>query len=265
LAETKEYGGLWEKEVQDLKRERDFALGDYESEPSEALKPLWRDWFTFFKSLENTATQFRRMERDSALKEELSFELEEAKKEIHNLKATIESMQRGQPGVASQIAATGEADWREAMRTLLPSLREENPSLLASLSLIELIFPERVHVLPGAVKSARKSSAFRHGARAFDLLWRLATDYWESIQEGNGDAEARKVFGQNAYAAREADLSNPGRARRTFEYRGEPVLMEKHLKIGAADNLAETLRVHFEWMSDEKIIVVGYCGGHLSF
>ena len=41
--------------------------------------------------------------------------------------------------------------------------------------------------------------------------------------------------------------------------------MLKHLKIGIKDSLSETLRVHFEWLADEKRIVIGHCGGHLPF
>jgi hypothetical protein len=41
--------------------------------------------------------------------------------------------------------------------------------------------------------------------------------------------------------------------------------MEKHLKIGSAENAADTLRIHFEWVAEDKLIVVGYCGAHLNF
>jgi hypothetical protein len=41
--------------------------------------------------------------------------------------------------------------------------------------------------------------------------------------------------------------------------------MEKHLKIGTADNAADTLRIHFDWVAEEARIVVGYCGKHLDF
>ncbi|MFV8646948.1 hypothetical protein ACNREK_22150, partial [Ralstonia pseudosolanacearum] len=60
-------------------------------------------------------------------------------------------------------------------------------------------------------------------------------------------------------------LSNDGKKRRTFNYCGKDFLMEKHLKHGVKDSPAETLRVHFEWFSNEKKIVVGHCGPHLDF
>jgi hypothetical protein len=93
----------------------------------------------------------------------------------------------------------------------------------------------------------------------------LSTEYWESLHDGGGDTEARKCFG-NSYSARESEkLSKPGKSRRTFEYEGKPILMEKHLKIGTADNASDTLRIHFEWVAEEERIVVGHCGKHLDF
>jgi hypothetical protein len=104
-----------------------------------------------------------------------------------------------------------------------------------------------------------------HRKKAFDLLWSLCTSYWSALSQGQGDVTARHCFGA-AYAAREASkLSAAGRKRRTFGYLGNEIEMEKHLKIGVADNKAETLRVHFEWMAEEKKIIIGYCGGHLDF
>ena len=145
------------------------------------------------------------------------------------------------------------------------SLFEQNPSLEASLRIIGSVFPDRVEILGTAYDSARDSSGFRHRKKAFNLLWSLCTDYWSSLSEGQGDVTARSCFG-SGYAAKESDsLSVAGRKRRTFLYDGSEFLMEKHLKIGVADNRAETLRVHFEWLGESRVIVIGHCGGHLDF
>ena len=88
----------------------------------------------------------------------------------------------------------------------------------------------------------------------------------ESVPVSYTHLHAKAVFGHNAYAQNESQaLSNDGRRRRTFTYRGRDFLMEKHLKIGVKDSAAETLRIHFEWLADEKRLVVGYCGKHLDF
>jgi hypothetical protein len=74
------------------------------------------------------------------------------------------------------------------------------------------------------------------------------------------------IFGKNGFAAREAEtLSKDGRKRRTFQYDGREIFMEKHLKHGVKDSLSETLRVHFEWLPDKERILIGHCGKHLNF
>jgi hypothetical protein len=129
---------------------------------------------------------------------------------------------------------------------------------------LSVIFPDRVTVLDSAFESAKESSSFQFGEKAFELLWCLATEYWEQVQR-NGDTEARKLFG-NSYSAKEKTvLTNSGRERRTFVYCGECIQMDKHLKIGTADNASDTLRIHFEWIAKEKRIVIGHCGKHLDF
>lgn len=102
--------------------------------------------------------------------------------------------------------------------------------------------------------------------RALELLQKLATDYWQQLADGKGDQQAKTVFGSKAYAANEANtLSNEGKRRRTFMYQDREFLMDKHLKYGVKDSVAETLRMHFEWLANEKKIIVGHCGKHLDF
>lgn len=145
------------------------------------------------------------------------------------------------------------------------ALFEQNPTLETSLRIVSTIFPDRVEILESAFESARDSYAFIHRKKAFSLLRSLCTDYWKSLQKGEGDVTARKCFGA-AYAAKEAStLSAEGRKRRTFSHNGSELFMEKHLKVGVADNKTETLRVHFEWLGETSTIVVGHCGGHLDF
>ncbi len=39
--------------------------------------------------------------------------------------------------------------------------------------------------------------------------------------------------------------------------------MTNHLKIGVKPSDAETLRIHFDWDAEKKMIVIGHCGKHL--
>jgi hypothetical protein len=141
------------------------------------------------------------------------------------------------------------------------------PTLEQALLVLGWLMPERVRVLPTALTSARRSSEFVKQEKAWDLLWRLATDYWEAMGQGRGDAGARHVFTPNEYSAQESETTKSnrvGRERRTFGVDGEPVTMWRHLKIGVKqDSYTETWRCHFEWSAKDRTIVIGHCGAHL--
>ncbi|MBC8726289.1 hypothetical protein F6X37_33615 [Paraburkholderia sp. 31.1] len=154
------------------------------------------------------------------------------------------------------------------LRESVAAVLKANPSIQQSLELIASLYPERIVVLDTAITSAKDSDrgGSRLGAKAIDLMFKLASDYWQALVDGKGDQQAKSVFGQNSYAANEASaLSNEGKKRRTFSYRDRDFVMEKHLKHGVKDSLAETLRVHFEWVASERKIIIGHCGKHLDF
>jgi hypothetical protein len=74
------------------------------------------------------------------------------------------------------------------------------------------------------------------------------------------------VFGNKVWAAKESDTttnSAVGKAERTFTYKGQPLLMLQHLKIGVKDSPNRTLRLHFEWDPEDGVVVIGHCGPHL--
>ena len=144
--------------------------------------------------------------------------------------------------------------------------RTGTPSPLACVHLIEKLYGERCVVLDSARISAEEVGHFRYGGDLLGLLKRLVVDYRDKlIESGGGDSEARKVFGRYEYAAKESETvmkNKEMRRKRTFEYKGEQVEMFKHLKIGAGDDTAETVRVHFHWDAAAKKVVVGWCGKH---
>lgn len=257
--EAEEMAKLSLDDNQSLKQERDILLSDGEEEPSEALKPLWAAFGSFNRASQNIAIQFRQMERDSLRGDHLQTEVDEARGEIARLQARLESTE------LRKLPTSVGSDTRLArLVQVLPELASKNPPLTASLLAVETAWNERVRVLSEAVASAKSSADFRLGEQAFDLLWKLATDYWVTVQEG-GDAKAKGVFG-STYAAREKQyLTKFGIAKRTFDVDGESVFMEQHLRIGTADNSADTLRIHFCWLPKTKMIVVGHCGCHLDF
>jgi hypothetical protein len=162
-------------------------------------------------------------------------------------------------------ASTSAPETETIRGALAASLEKGIGSVEDMLRLAGALYPDRIVVLDSAYRSARASHAFRTPERALSLLLNLAGAYWQSLSDGKGDGEARGVFG-NSYAAKEAEvLSKEALKRRTFRYKGSPVVMLKHLKIGVKDTAAETLRIHFEWFADEQKIVIGHYGPHLKF
>lgn len=194
---------------------------------------------------------------------------EEKEQEIRVLQADIANLKHALSGLqSSDDSEDGVAEALAPLRDSVAAVLKGSPSLQQTVDLIATLYSDRIVFLETAKGSAKESDrgGFHEGAKAFDLLQRLATEYWQQLADGKSDQQAKAVFGQNAYAANEASaLSNDGKRRRTFSYRGRDFLMEKHLKHGVKDSLAETLRVHFEWLAHEKKIIVGHCGKHLNF
>lgn len=194
---------------------------------------------------------------------QLEAQLGERDETVQTLQSQIDSLQVSlHYGKAQQQDVALPPDVREAFI----KATDGNATVSQALRLVEHFFPDRLVVLETAHASARKSDTFLYNARAFDLLLKLATSYWEALIAGSGDAEARAIFGQTTFAARESEsVEKNKRARRlrTFTYKESPVTMWSHLKIGVKDSAAETLRIHFHWDAVDQKLVIGHCGPHL--
>ncbi len=143
--------------------------------------------------------------------------------------------------------------------------RKTPPSPLECIELIEDLYGDRCVILPSARSSAEKASQFMFGRELLDLLNRFVTTFRRALMEG-GDNQARNVFGKGEYAANESEtvMNNKSlKRKRLFEYEGKPIEMFRHLKIGVADDVTKTIRVHFHWDANRQKLVVGHCGGHL--
>ncbi|RCK50821.1 hypothetical protein TH25_11140 [Thalassospira profundimaris] len=143
--------------------------------------------------------------------------------------------------------------------------RKDEPTPEECLNALSVKYFSVCEILESATKSAQDSNRFKDGRRLLDMLVRLVTDYREELIK-NGDAAARKVFGQNEFAAKESEtvMSHLKLKRyRTFNYLGEDVEMFRHLKIGTSDDVSKTIRVHFYWDYSREKIIIGYCGKHL--
>ncbi|EIL90718.1 hypothetical protein [Rhodanobacter spathiphylli] len=143
--------------------------------------------------------------------------------------------------------------------------RADQPSPKECLQAIQQAYPKRVTVLDSAYDSADEHARFDAGRRLLRLLKTLCTDYIEQIEAG-GDNAARKCFTVDEYAATESESTQANtdmRRKRTFKHDGNQLEMYRHLKVGKADDERKSIRVYFEWLSNEKKVVIGHCGGHL--
>jgi hypothetical protein len=192
----------------------------------------------------------------SDIKERLDDERENLKNQnfvIQSLKGQLDS------------AGGGRTSKLDAEVLLKLTCSPDPPTPLECVGVIENVYGDKCVVLESAKESARDMDRFEHGRRLLDMMRRLVTEYRSKLIEG-GDNEARKVFGNNEYAAKESEtvMGNQAMRRlRTFTYEGKQVEMFRHLKIGIEANVSKTIRVHFHWDSEREKIVIGYCGEHL--
>ena len=132
---------------------------------------------------------------------------------IRGLEAKIDGLNaalNGKQSASNQVPTSeGIVLLREAIRR-----REDDCACVEDfLKIIGFLFSDRVTVLESAFSSAKKSKKFKYPKKVYELLWSLATDYWTKMQAGEGDNEARKVFGSSFAAQENETLSSDGKKR----------------------------------------------------
>ena len=195
------------------------------------------------------------------LLQEADAELSRTKSELdalrYHAKELTDNLEAAKNLASSTPAAFGHSD-------LLLCFLKNKAGVVDQLRAVAVIYPEAVHLLPSALRSAEDAAEFKHLDRLRDLLLKLVCDYRETLVAGKGNNEAGRIFGRNDFTAKEAEsLSRTGRAARTFSYNGGDIFMEQHLKIGVKDSAAHCLRLHFHWDAKAGKIVIGHCGKHL--
>jgi hypothetical protein len=237
-------------EQESLKRRQAFTATGPSGEEKEFFELIEKENDELRKLL-SASTEERQREWERA--EQLDDELRHEQYVVAELRRSL---------IVAQQTAGGGVDG--TLRQLVASVVGAKPNVSTALSLCGALFPDRLLILDSARKSAADHEQFRYGDQVFGLLYRLAGSYFDVLSEGGSDGEARKVFGQFEFAAKEANLSKVGKAARTFPVHGlGDVLMEPHLKIQRGDNRAESFRCHFEWLAGRKLIAIGHCGEHL--
>ena len=230
--------------------------GEYEELLNEAFEQI-DSYDSTIEALKNEHQQI--IDSFEMKKMELEDENESLTEEVRSNSYTISELKR-QLGSANSGDQVIDA---ELIQVLSEALTYD-PSPEQCLMLVKAIYPSRIIVLDSALASARDSISFRQGRKLMGLLFKLATEYIDALSQG-GDSKAKDIFGKS-YSANESETveRSPELSKfRKFVYNGVGTYMFKHLKIGVADNIAETIRVHFHWDSEKSTIVIGYCGHHL--
>jgi len=212
---------------------------------------------TKYRGLQHAKTEIEDLNLD------LQQRLEDLEEEFDQLRHQCDTLKASLDAAKSDSETVDLSELHDPIR----ALAKGDPTPEQLLRILTALYPDRLVVLDSAWKSAREAAKFRHSRKLFDKLLALVDAYYDELSAGKGDAEARKVFGES-YSARESEqVENNTRARelRTFSYKGVPVEMMQHVKIGVKDSAAETIRVHFKWDSSERKIVIGHCGPHLDF
>lgn len=147
--------------------------------PLRKLAASTRSDATDIEILKTRIDQARRdQETAEALMEEAERAREIAEKERARLAAELQL-------VRAQLAQlpAGRAGSGAGPRDVAPLV--EGPLTIAdALRLVEVLFPDRIVVLPSAHHSAERSKSFRYPERTLDLLWKLAAHYWARLAGG---------------------------------------------------------------------------------
>jgi len=205
----------------------------------------------------------RVMRQNRALEERMR-ELESDKSQLETLRYRLVEAQ----GRADEKAA--EAARLKDEATALEKIDHFPTSLVEELELTGHLWPERVAVLPEAVRSA---AAYKYCD--LDEEWRIlravATVLWD-IYFGDGDSsdidEEFKRRTGFTHTLRESGATNASPALvklRRRSYKGSEIDITPHIKgSGRRDSSKlHPFRLHYQADAEGKKIVIGHCGEHL--
>jgi hypothetical protein len=236
------------------------ALRARQKELEGALVDARKDYDELVSEYENLDARYKRKDEDTLEKEQVNEELRE---DVDGKKLLIADLQEKLDAFKAKPRNAGLDD---ALRDAFLAAYHERPTPEQSLRVLMALYPDRVIVHPKAISSAQQSARFKFPKQVFELLMSLAGPYWDALAAGNGNVQAKDIFGKS-FSAKESETTMDNKyakERRTVQYNGEDVVLWAHLKIGVKqDSVAETFRTHFEWLANERRILIGHCGPHL--
>lgn len=125
-------------------------------------------------------------------------------------------------------------------------------------------FPGRLHFTLPAKRSMR-DSVYRDTEKFKACLMLMATALYEHYQGKNGRLhEVLGTFTQEniEFQPKMSDVTM-GQFFDNRKYKGRTADMNRHFCLGNARDATRTLRIHFEWDEDDKLLVIHHAGKHL--
>ncbi len=126
-------------------------------------------------------------------------------------------------------------------------------------------YKDRLRFLPPALRDTKKS-VFEGLEQFAQALWTLATFYW-GMKTGSGPTLDRFTEALADHSIRyESHISEvtSGRYGREYKrrYKDKKADLNEHLKLGTSRDPRFTMRIHFQWDEEERLVVINYCGWH---
>ncbi len=158
--------------------------------------------------------------------------------------------------VVKSIRGSGEA--------ITHSTTSKNEGLVDIANGIVSAYPGRICMTNPAIKSLR-DSVYRDAEKFRACLSLMATKLYEHYSAKTSrfpDVLALFTFKQIEYAANMSPITM-GMLADNRKYKGKPANMNRHFCLGNARDPARTLRIHFDWDADDKLLVIHHAGKHL--
>lgn len=230
------------------------TIDDTERELNEELQRALNASQQALEQSAHIAKEAQRKEDEMAqINEHLIDEIDQLKRALHAAKS-MPIVEKGGAELSTELSG----EW---LRSLLKGDGGSTPEQI--LVAYANIAPDRLVVMPSALKSAREADNFELSSRLAQMIDSLIYPYLDGIQGGMPDCEAKSILG-NRYAANESQTvaSNSRlRSMREFNYNGETIYFRQHIGIGSGYGTQHALRLHFK-VIDGKV-VIAYCGAHM--
>lgn len=153
---------------------------------------------------------------------------------------------------------------RSIRATATPTLLPKDEGLIDIANGVVGIHPGRIHMTTPALKSLR-DSVYRDHEKFRACLSLMATKLYDHYSEKSGRLhDVLEHFKQESIDF-EPKMSpvTMGMYADNRQYKGKPANMNRHFRLGRARDPSRTLRIHFDWDPDEKLLVIHHAGKHL--